>query len=134
MQKQKPDIMKRVIATVAIALACALSGLPLSAQSKLDKLVGRWLMTTDVNGQTMEFTFKVEKVDGGVFATVDMPDAPPQKLEIKEADGKLSSVVDIPEYGAYADLSYVIVDDDNVRVTIDAGGFVMESPLTRIKE
>ncbi len=126
--------MKRLVATVVIVLACALSGMPLSAQSKLDKIVGKWLMTTDMNGQTMEFTFKVEKADGGVFATVDMPDAPPQKLEIKEADGKLSSVVDIPEYGVYADVTYVIVDDDNVRITIDAGGFVMENPLTRIKE
>ncbi|MBR3031068.1 MAG: hypothetical protein IKH93_07975 [Bacteroidales bacterium] len=126
--------MKRLIATVVIVLACGLAGLPLSAQSKLDKLVGKWLMTTDMNGQTTEFTFKVDKVDGGFFATVDMPDAPPQKLEIKEADGKLSSVLDIPEYGVYADITYVVVDDDNVRVTVDAGGFVMENPVTRIKE
>ena len=126
--------MKRLVATVVIVLACALSGMPLSAQSKLDKLVGKWLMTTDMNGQTTEFTFKVDKVDGGCFATVHMPDAPPQKLEIKEADGKLSSVLDIPEYGVYADITYVVVDDDNVRVTVDAGGFVMENPVTRIKE
>lgn len=126
--------MKRLIAIVVIALACGLSGMPLSAQSRLDTLVGKWLMTTDMNGQTMEFTFKVEKADGGVFATVDMPDAPPQKLEIKDADGKLTSVLEIPEYGLEVAISYVIVDNDNVRVTVDAGGFVMENPLTRVKE
>ena len=117
-----------------MVLACGLSSITAGAQSKLDKLVGTWLMQNEMNGQVMEFTFNVEKTDEGVFASLEMPGAPEQKLQIKEANGKLSSVLDIPEYNATVDISYSVVDDDTVNVTIDAGGFVMESTMTRVKE
>ena len=126
--------MKRLIVTLVLVLACGLSSISAGAQSKLDKLVGTWLMQNEMNGQVMEFTFNVEKTDEGVFASLDMPGAPEQKLEIKETNGKLSSVLDIPEYNATVDISYFVIDDDTVNVTIDAGGFVMESTMTRVKE
>lgn len=125
--------MKKFLFTAMMLLICLLSGTTAGAQSKLDKLVGTWLMKSDMNGQTMEIQYKIEKIDGAVFAIMEMPGTPTQKLEIKEADGKLSSVLEIPEYGATIAISYTIVDDDNVKVTVDAGGFVMENPMTRVK-
>jgi len=126
--------MKRVLFAVALMLTCGLFGMQANAQSKLDKIVGSWLMKSDMNGQVMEFTFKVLKTDAGVFASLEMPNAPEQKLEIKEVDGKLVSTLEIPEYGAKIDIGYAFVNDDTVNVSIDTGDFAMESPMTRIKE
>jgi hypothetical protein len=126
--------MKRLIATVVLVLACCLCSMPASAQSKLDKLVGTWLMKVDMNGQEMEFTYNVQKTDEGVFAVMEMPGAPEQKLEIKEINGKLQSQLDVPEFGSVIDISYAFVDDDTVNVAVDAGGFFMESAMTRVKK
>ena len=115
-------------------LALGAAGFQASAQSKLDKLVGTWLMKTDFNGQTMEFQYNIQKTDEGVFAVMEMPGAPEQKLEIKEVNGKLQSTLDIPEMGASVDISYAFDGDDIVNVVIDAGGFVMESSMERVKE
>jgi len=126
--------MKRILIVAMLALGLCVSSVQANAQSKLDKLVGTWLMKTDFNGQTMEFTYKVEKNDDGVFARMDMPGGPEEKLEIKDVNGKLQSVLDVPEFGAPIDISYALVDDDTVNVSIDAGGFMMESVMTRVKE
>ena len=117
-----------------LTVALCASSFQANAQSKLDKLVGTWLMTVDFNGQMMELTYKVEKTDEGVFAMMEMPGAPEQKLEIKDVNGKLISNLEIPEYGASIDISYAVVDDDTVNVAVDAGGFMMESTMTRVKE
>ena len=126
--------MKRILIVAMLTFALCASGFQANAQSKLDKLVGTWLMTTDFNGQTMELTYKIVKNDDGVFATMDMPGAPEQQLEIKDVNGKLQSLLDIPEFGAAIDISYAFVDDDTVNVSVDAGGFMMESSMTRVKE
>lgn len=126
--------MKKFIIVAMLALGlCALS-VQANAQSKLDKLVGTWLMKTDFNGQEMEFTYVVEKNDDGVFARMDMPGGPEDKLEIKDVNGRLQSVLDIPEMGAPINISFAFVDDDTVNVSVDAGGFMMESAMTRVKE
>ena len=126
--------MKRILIVAMLTVALCASSFQANAQSKLDKLVGTWLMTVDFNGQMMELTYKVEKTDEGVFAMMEMPGAPEQKLEIKDVNGKLISNLEIPEYGASIDISYAVVDDDTVNVAVDAGGFMMESTMTRVKE
>ena len=126
--------MKRILIVAMLTVALCASSFQANAQSKLDKLVGTWLMTVDFNGQMMELTYKVEKTDEGVFAMMEMPGAPEQKLEIKDVNGKLISNLEIPEYGASIDISYSVVDDDTVNVAVDAGGFMMESTMTRVKE
>ena len=126
--------MKRIFIVAMLTVALCASSFQANAQSKLDKLVGTWLMTVDFNGQMMELTYKVEKTDEGVFAMMEMPSAPEQKLEIKDVNGKLISNLEIPEYGASIDISYAVVDDDTVNVAVDAGGFMMESTMTRVKE
>lgn len=125
--------MKRFFIAAMLMLALGVTGVQANAQSKLDKLVGTWLMKTDFNGQMMEFTYSIQKTDEGVFASLEMPGAPEQKLEIKEIEGKLQSSLDIPEMGASVDISYAFVDDDTVNVVVDAGGFVMESAMERVK-
>lgn len=125
--------MKRLFIVAMLTLVLGAAGFQANAQSKLDKLVGTWLMKSEFNGQTMELTYKIEKNDDGVFATMDMPGAPEQKLEIKDVNGKLQSTLDIPEMGASVDISYAFDGDDIVNVVVDAGGFVMESTMTRVK-
>lgn len=115
-------------------LSCGLSGMQANAQSKLDKIIGTWMVKVDMNGQEMEFTYNVVKTDEGVFAVMEMPGAPEQRLEIKEVNGKLQSQLDIPELGQPVDISYALVDDDTVNIAIDAGGFFMESTMTRVKK
>ena len=127
--------MKKLFITSVLVFACGLSGFSASAQSDLSKIVGKWVLKLDTAGQEMEAVFDVSKTGDGVFAVLDLNDGQePQKLEIKEQDGKLFSYVEIPEYGVAADVNYSFIDDDTVNVTIDTGSFLMESPLTRVKE
>ena len=108
--------------------------MPAGAQSKLSKLVGNWLLKADMNGQVMESQCTVEQTDDGVFAVVEFGGQISDKIEIKEVEGRLFSILQIPEVGEDIEISYAIVDDDTVNVVVDAGGFVMEAPMTRVKE
>lgn len=126
--------MKRLLIAFVLLLSCGLCGVQANAQSKLDKMIGTWLIKVDMNGEEMEFTYDVVKTDEGVFAVMEMPGAPEQRLQIKDVNGKLCSQLDIPEFGSVIDISYAVVDDDNVNIAIDAGGFFMESAMTRVKK
>lgn len=126
--------MKRLLIAFVLVLSCGLSGMQAHAQSKLDKMIGTWLIKVDMNGEEMEFTYDVVRTDEGVFAVMEVPGAPEQKLQIKEINGKLCSQLDIPEFGSVIDISYAVVDDDNINIAVDAGGFFMESAMTRVKK
>ena len=126
--------MKKFLTASAFIIFCGLSSITASAQSNLDKIVGNWLLKLEIDGQMRETVFNVEKNDDGVFAVLDFEGQPEQKIEIKEKGDKLFSFMDIPEYGVTIDISYSFVDDDTVNVTVDTGSFVMDAPLTRVKE
>ncbi|MBR5736048.1 MAG: hypothetical protein IKX60_04580 [Bacteroidales bacterium] len=126
--------MKKLFVTAALILVCGLVSMPAGAQSKLSKLVGNWLLKADMNGQVMESQCTVEQTDDGVFAVVEFGGQISDKIEIKEVEGRLFSILQIPEVGEDIEISYAIVDDDTVNVVVDAGGFVMEAPMTRVKE
>ena len=126
--------MKKILSVAFAAFLCGFLSLTASAQQpKLDKLIGKWSLKAEYNGQIYEATGNVTRDDDGVYGIVDYNGEKSEKIYIKEINGRLSSDIDIPEYNAQVSVVYSFVDDDTVNLLLDAGGMIMETTMTRIK-